>query len=102
MITHAATPAAVPAPTLRTEPAHREACVHLGNATMTGPQWELLTQSMQDCAADQQQEPGDLGVRITFRHLGPGAAASGPDTDFAVPLRDSGDRRCGKDIRVSR
>ncbi len=39
---------------------------------MTGPQWELLTQSMQDWAADQQQEPGDLGVRITFRHLGPG------------------------------
>lgn len=72
------------------------------NATMTGPQWELLTQSMQDWAADQQQEPGDLGVHITFRHLGPGAAASVPDTDFAAPLRDSGDRRGGKDIRVSR
>ena len=93
--------AAVPALTLRTEPAHREAYVHLGNATMTGPQWELLTQSMQDWAADQQQEQGDLGVRITFWHLGPGAAASVPDTDFAVPLRDSGDRRGGKDIRVS-
>ncbi len=68
---------------------------------MTGPQWELLTQSMQDWTADQQQEPGNLGVRITFRHLGPGAAASVPDTDFAVPRRDSGNPRGGKDIRVS-
>jgi hypothetical protein len=57
---------------------------------------------MQDWAVDQQQEPGDLGVLITFRHLRPGAAASVPDTDFAMPLRDSGDRRGGKDIPESR
>lgn len=47
----AAFAAALPALTLRTEPAHQEAYIQPGHAQLTAPQWELLTQSLGDWVA---------------------------------------------------
>jgi DNA-binding transcriptional MerR regulator len=82
--------ASFPALTLRTEPAHQEACIHLGQDPQTAAQSQLLDDSFRAWATEQQRQPGDLPLRVTLltttapvtdasRHAG---------SDFAIPLRD--------------
>ncbi len=75
-----------PALTLRTEPAHEEAYVHLGQAEMTPSQWQLASRALFSWVAAQQRQPGDLGVRVTYHASKPITASSRPDCDFALPL----------------
>jgi hypothetical protein len=71
---------------LRTEPAHEEAYVDLGQAEMTPAQWQLASQALQSWVAAQQRRPGNLSVRVTYQASRPVTAESRPDCDFAVPL----------------
>jgi DNA-binding transcriptional MerR regulator len=80
--------ARVPELTLRTEPAHQEAFVHLGQSEFSSAEWQLAAQSLRDWAAARRQQASDLGVRITYLASPPIAAASRPACDFAIPLQD--------------
>ncbi len=84
--------------TLRTEPAHEEAYVRVGSEKMSAAQWELVTQSLQDWAAAEHRLPSQLGVRLTFTVASPPTPDSAPILDFAVPLRDPGDRTGGESV----
>ena len=57
--------ASFPALTLRTEPAHQEACVHL-DQDATEAQWQAASDSALAWAAEQQRQPSDLGLRVTL------------------------------------
>jgi len=75
--------------TLRTEPAHREAFVHLGAGLDVGPaQWQLVSESLQAWAEGRAVRPSDLGMRITYLATDPPDETRGPDCDFAVPLHN--------------
>ena len=77
----------MPELTLRTEPAHREAFVSLGQATQVSPaEWQLVSESMHAWAEDQKIRPSDLGMRITYISSTPPDEIRGPDCDFAVPF----------------
>jgi DNA-binding transcriptional MerR regulator len=70
--------------TLRTEPAHQEAFVNMGDGQIDGAKWQLVEQSLH-AWSDQQPNPLpiDLGLRITYL-----PSEWGQDTyqDFAVPF----------------
>ena len=76
--------------TLRTEPAHQEAYIHLAQEPVTAAQSQLLSDSFMAWAAQQQRQPSDLPLRVTL------LATTAPVTDaskrggsdFALPLRD--------------
>jgi hypothetical protein len=78
-----------PGLTLRTEPAHQEACIHLGQDPKAA-QSQLVDESFRVWAAEQQRQPSDLPLRVTL------LATTAPVTDaskrggsdFALPLRD--------------
>ena len=82
--------ASFPGLTLRTEPAHQEACIHLGQDPQTAAQSPLLDDSFRAWAAEQQRQPGDLPLRVTLlTTTAPVTDASkGGGSDFAFPLRD--------------
>jgi hypothetical protein len=72
---------------LRTEPAHREAFVHLGPGLEVSPaQWQLASESFQAWGEGQAVRASDLGMRITYLASDPPDVTRGPDCDFAVPL----------------
>ena len=81
--------ASFPGLTLRTEPAHQEAYIHL-DQDATEAQWQAASDSGMAWAAEQQRQPSDLGLRVTL------LATTAPVTDasrrggsdFALPLRD--------------
>jgi DNA-binding transcriptional MerR regulator len=74
--------------TLRTEPAHEEAFVHLGAAAqLSGAQWQLVSESLRSWGMAEGRTPSDLGVRLTYLVVPPITADSRSDCDFAVPLR---------------
>ena len=74
--------------TLRSEPAHEEALVHLGaTPQMTPAQWQLASETLHAWGREQHRLPSDLGVRVTFLVNPPITPDSRPDSDFAVPLR---------------
>jgi len=70
--------------TLRTEPAHQEAFVKIGDGQIDGAEWQLVERSLH-AWSDQRPDvrPADLGVRITYL-----PSDVGKDTyqDFAVPF----------------
>jgi DNA-binding transcriptional MerR regulator len=82
--------ASFPGLTLRTEPAHQEACIHLGQDPVTAAQSQLVSDSARAWAAEQQRQSSDLPLRVTL------LATSAPVTDgsrrggsdYALPLRD--------------
>jgi DNA-binding transcriptional MerR regulator len=82
--------ASFPGLTLRTEPAHQEACIHLGQDPVTAAQSQLLSDSFMAWAAEQQRQPSDLPLRITLlTTTAPVTDASRRGgSDFALPLRD--------------
>jgi len=76
--------------TLRTEPAHREAFVSLGQATQVSPaQWQLVSESLHAWAEGQKIRPSDLGHRVTYIASDPPDETRGPDCDFAVPFQNT-------------
>jgi DNA-binding transcriptional MerR regulator len=78
-----------PGLTLRTEPAHQEACVHL-DQDATDAQAQLVLDSALAWAAEQQRQPSDIGLRITFLTTAVPVtdASTLAGAEFAVPLRD--------------
>ena len=82
--------ASFPGLTLRTEPAHQEACVHLGQDPVTAAQAQLVSDSALVWVTEQRRQSSDLPLRITL------LTTSAPVTDasrsagceFAFPLRD--------------
>src|SRR5580698_5880546 len=79
--------AAYPELTLRTEPAHGEAYVHLGDMRAAPPQWHLVSETLMAWAAGQDRERADLAARVTLLATGPVTEGRAPDCDYAVPLR---------------
>ena len=72
--------------TLRSEPAHEEAFVHMGEAQLSGAQWQLVSESLRSWSAAERRLPSDLGVRLTYLAEPPVTPDSRPEIDFAVPL----------------
>ena len=81
--------AGFPGLTLRTEPAHQEACIS-GEDAQRAAQSQRQDDSFQAWAAEQQRESSDLPLRVTLLHtVAPVTDASkGAGIDFAFPLRD--------------
>ena len=81
--------ASFPGLTLRTEPAHQEAYIHV-DQDLPAAQWQAVSDSGGAWLAEQQRQPSDLGLRVTL------LATTAPVTDasrrggsdFALPLRD--------------
>ena len=73
---------------LRIEPAHEEAVVHLGPDPQDDTPWAVVSESLYTWASEQQREPSDLGMRLTYLVVPPRSTTSVPDIDIAVPLRD--------------
>jgi DNA-binding transcriptional MerR regulator len=85
--------AAMPELSLRTEPAHAEAFVHLGpGGETTLAQWQLVWESLRAWGEEQRAQPSDLGARVTYLSTGPVTPTSRPDCDFAVPLAGAQNR----------
>ena len=72
--------------TLRVEPAHEEAFVHLGQTQLSGAQWQLVSESLRTWSAAERRMPSDLGVRLTYLAESPITPDSRPEIDFAEPL----------------
>jgi len=77
--------ASFPPLTLRTEPAHQEAYVHV-DPDATEAQWQTASDSAMAWAAEQQRQPSDLPLRVTL------LATTAPVTDAS--------RRGGSDRSV--
>ena len=81
--------ARLPGLTLRTEPAHQEAYIHV-DQDPPAAQWQAVSDSGTAWLAEQQRQPSDLGLRVTL------LATTAPVTDasrrggsdFALPLGD--------------
>jgi DNA-binding transcriptional MerR regulator len=79
----------VPELMLRTEPAHREAFIHLGRSGEIEPaQYQVITQSLLDWVQERTAQPIDLGARMTYLADAtvPELETKGPDCDFALPF----------------
>jgi DNA-binding transcriptional MerR regulator len=85
----ATTAAQYPELHLRTEPAHEEAVVHLGPDPQDDTPWALVFETLQAWASQQQREPSELGMRLTYLFAPPRSAASVPDLDVAIPLTEA-------------
>ena len=72
--------------TLRVEPAHEEAFVHIGEAQLSGAQWQLVSASLRSWSEAKRRMPSDLGIRLTYLAKPPITPDSRPAIDFAVPL----------------
>ncbi len=78
--------ARLPDLTLRTDPAHQEAFIHQGHAAQVGAtQAALAIESLLAWATDQHRQNSG-GIRQVYLH-NPANGGTGPDCDFAVPLR---------------
>jgi hypothetical protein len=76
----------VPELLLRTEPAHREACIHLAPGGQVEPaQWQLISQSLTRWLEEHTVQPSQLGARITYLADPTTPEGQGPDCDFAIP-----------------
>jgi DNA-binding transcriptional MerR regulator len=81
--------ASLPGLTLRTEPAHQEAFVHL-DQDATEAQWQAVGDSALAWVAEQQRQPSDLGLRVTLLTTAAPVtdASRRGGSDLALPLRD--------------
>jgi DNA-binding transcriptional MerR regulator len=75
--------------TLRTEPAHQEAYVHLGDPQAAPPRYQLIAETMQAWAVagglQERDRAADLPPRTIFRRSAPGRTPAAADCDYAVP-----------------
>ena len=81
--------ASLPGLTLRTEPAHQEAWVHL-DQDATAAQWQAVSDSALTWAAEQQRQASDLGLRVTLLTTTAPVTDAGRrgGSEIALPLRD--------------
>jgi len=81
--------ASLPGLTLRTEPAHQEACIRVGEDA-TAAQSQAASDSAMAWVAQQQRQHSDLGMRVTLlTTTAPVTDASRRGgIDFTFPLRD--------------
>jgi DNA-binding transcriptional MerR regulator len=84
--------ASFPGLTLRTDPAHQEAYIHMAQEPLTAAQSQLVSDSFMAWAAEQQRQPSDLPLRVillaTTAPVTDASRRGGSDFDFALPLRD--------------
>jgi hypothetical protein len=72
---------------LRIEPAHREAFVHLGpGGQISAAEWQIASESLQAWGGEHGARPTELGVRVTFLSSAPATEANPADCDFAGPI----------------
>ncbi|HEX3616973.1 MAG TPA: helix-turn-helix domain-containing protein, partial [Solirubrobacteraceae bacterium] len=71
--------AAIPELTLRIEPAHREAFIHLGPGPTEPAVWQLVSQSMRGWADENAVQASELGTRITYLWDPARPEGQGPD-----------------------
>ena len=72
--------------TLRTEPAHEEAFVHLGAAQLSGAQWQLVSESLRSWAAAEGGRRATWACGSRYVSLPPLTPESRSEqVDFAVP-----------------
>lgn len=70
--------------TLRTDPAHQEAFVHLPSAAEAGEHWPPVMQAMEAWGEARHRQPaGGLRQLLIWPRTSPG---DGPELEFAVPL----------------
>ncbi len=70
--------------TLRTEPAHQEAFVKIGDGQIGAADWQLVSRSLHAWSEQKHDvRPADLGLRITYL---PSEAGQETYQDFAVPF----------------
>jgi DNA-binding transcriptional MerR regulator len=70
--------------TLRTDPAHQEAFVHLPSAAEAGEQWLPVMQAMEAWGEAHHRQPaGGIRQLLIWPRTSPGY---GPELEFAVPL----------------
>jgi DNA-binding transcriptional MerR regulator len=69
--------------TLRTEAAHQEAFVKLGDGQIDGADWQVVSRSLEAWSAQRHDIRGDLGLRITYL---PSEVGQDSYQDFAVPF----------------
>lgn len=72
--------------TLRTEPAHDEAVVHLGAEPIEATRWQLVTESLLSWAEEHEWQPADLGVRVTYLVMPPRTPPAFPTSTSPCPL----------------
>lgn len=73
--------------TLRTEPAHQEAFIHLGQPQPADAEWQAIGDALYGWTLEQHRKPNG-GVRmILIPGTGDPSAGRGPDLDLAVALR---------------
>jgi DNA-binding transcriptional MerR regulator len=82
--------ASFPGLTLRTEPAHQEAYVDLGQDPVTDAQAQLASDSGLAWVAEQQRQSSDLPLRVTLLTTASPVtdASTRACTDIAIPLCD--------------
>jgi DNA-binding transcriptional MerR regulator len=77
--------------TLRTEPAHQEAYVHLGDPQAAPPRYQLIAETMAAWAVarglQERDRAADLPPRTIFRRHPPGRTPVAADCDYAVPYQ---------------
>lgn len=85
----AAIAARFPDLTLRTEPAHQEAFIHLGQRQAAGAEGEAAVDALYRWTLEQHRQPngGPRMIIIGVPSAGDPSAGRGPDFDFAVALR---------------
>jgi DNA-binding transcriptional MerR regulator len=84
--------------TLRSERAHQEAFVKMGDGQIDGADWQLVSRSLEAWGEQQHEILGDLGLRITYL---PSEVGQDSYQDFAVPFngRSRGRRRSSEPSR---
>ncbi len=73
--------------TLRTEPAHQEAFIHMGQERPAGAQWQVVGDALFGWIREQHRAPNGGARMILVPMTGDRLAGRGPDFDFAVALR---------------
>jgi DNA-binding transcriptional MerR regulator len=79
--------ASFPDLTLRTEAAHQEAFIHLGQERPAGAQWQVIGEALFGWVLEQHRTPNGGARMIFYLSTGDPRAGHGPDFDFAVALR---------------
>ncbi len=75
---------------MRTEVAHQEAFVKIGDGQIDGADWQLVSRTLEAWSEQQRDmRPSDLGVRITYL---PSKVGRDSYQDLAVPFTG---RSCG-------
>jgi DNA-binding transcriptional MerR regulator len=83
----AAIAARFPDLTLRTESAHQEAFIHLGQERPAGAQWQVVGDALFGWVMEHHRKPNGGARMILIPGTGDRSASVGPDFDLAVVLR---------------